>query len=75
MRKPEKESDVIWNTVELLTRDGEFVVWSREDGKLFPVLGEQTESEPDSDDFCPEGGVTKQFWKNHYMVLSSDEKN
>jgi len=66
MRRPEKKSDITWNTVDLLTRYGEFEVWSREDGKPFPVLGHQLEPEPDPDDLCPEGGVTKQLWKNIY---------
>jgi len=41
MQRPKTISDVIWNTVELITRNGEFAVWSREDGTPFPVLGEQ----------------------------------
>jgi len=46
------------------TRDAAFEVCSRENGTPFPALSEQIEL--DSDDLCPEGGVTKQLWKNHY---------
>jgi hypothetical protein len=60
MRKPEKESDVTWDMVELLIPGAQFTVWSRDDGIPFPDLN----AEPDPDDLCPEGNVTKQFWKN-----------
>jgi hypothetical protein len=65
----EKKSDITWNTVELLTHEGEFEVWSREAETPFPVLGEQVEPLKDLDDLCPEGGVTKQLWKNHYKCI------
>ena len=62
MRKPETESDITWDTVELLISGHGFIVWSREDGT--PFLNLNTELDPD--DLCPEGSVTKQFWKNLY---------
>ena len=62
MRRPEKESEVTWNLVELLMPSGQIEVWSRDNGTPFPNLT----NEPDPDDLCPEGSVTKQFWKNLY---------
>ena len=38
------------------------MVWSRDDRTPFPNLNDEL----DPDDLCPEGGVTKQFWKNLY---------
>ena len=64
MRRPEKESDVTQDTVELLTPGAQFTVWSRDDGTPFPALGEQQRAEQDQDDLFPEGNVTKQFWLN-----------
>jgi hypothetical protein len=69
MRRPDKESDVTWDTVELLTPRAEFTVWSREDGMPFPALGELQAIEQDPDDLCPEGYVTKQFWINLYKGI------
>ena len=63
MRKPVKEYDIVWDTVELLIPGAQLTVWTREDGKHFPNLND----EPDPDDLCPEGDVTKQFWKNSYQ--------
>lgn len=57
MRKPESDSDVIWNTVELQIPGAQFTVGVRHDGTPFPDLN----TEPDLDDTCPEEGVTKQF--------------
>jgi hypothetical protein len=57
MRKPENDSDVIWNTVELLIPCAQFTVGVRHDGTPFPDLN----TEPDLYDTCPEEGVTKQF--------------
>jgi hypothetical protein len=39
MRRPEKDSDVTWGTVELLIPGAQFTIWSREDGTPFPSLG------------------------------------
>lgn len=69
MRKPETVSDVIWDTVELLTPGGEFEIWSRDDGDPFPVLGEQYETEQDPDDLAPESWMTKSFWKKKWDRL------
>ena len=66
MRKPEINSDVIWDTVELLSNGAYFVIWSREDGTHFPNLNE----EPDPDDLCPEETIIKQFWKNKYAGIN-----
>ncbi len=60
MRRPDKTSNVIWDTIELLTPGGEFEVWSRDDGLPFPDLA----ADIDPEDLCPEGNVTNQFWKN-----------
>jgi hypothetical protein len=65
MRKPEKDSDVTWDTVELLIPGAQFTVWSRDTGTPFPDLN----AEPDPDDLFPEGSVTKQFWKNRYQCI------
>jgi hypothetical protein len=62
MRRPEKKSDVTWNLVELLMPGGQIAVWSRDDETPFPNLN----YEPYPDDLCPEGDVTKQFWRTIY---------
>lgn len=62
MRRPVKESEVTWDTVELLMPGTQLTVWSREDGTPFPNLND----DPDPDDLCLESDVTKQFWKNLY---------
>ena len=62
MRRPVKQSDVIWDTVELLMPGTQLTVWSRKDEAPFPILNE----EPNPDDPCPEEYITKQFWKNFY---------
>lgn len=66
MRKPDKVSEVIWDTVELLTPGGEFEVWSRDDGTPFPHLGERLETEQDPDDLCPEDNITRSLWASKY---------
>ncbi len=55
MRKPVKESDVIWDTVDLLMPGTQLTVWSRKDGTPLSNLND----EPDPDDLYPEGDVTK----------------
>ena len=60
--KPEKVSDVTWDTVKLLVKGTQFVIWSRKNGTLLPNLN----AELDPDDLYPEGNVTKQFWMNLY---------
>jgi hypothetical protein len=65
MRRPIKESDVTWNTVELLIPGGQYTVWSRKDGTPFPNLND----EPNPDDLAPEGSVTKQFWRDLYLGI------
>lgn len=59
MRRQKTVSDVVWYTIDLLIPGGQFNVWSRQNGILFPSLN----IEPDIDDLCPESGVTKQIWK------------
>lgn len=71
MRRPDKESGVIWDTVELLTPGGEFKIWSRENGEPFPDLGER---EIDPDDMAPEGEITKERWKRMYWGLGEWRK-
>lgn len=66
MKRPLKESEIIWDTVELLVPGTQYTVWSRDDGTSFPNLNE----EPDPDDLCPESDVTKQFWKNLYFGIN-----
>jgi hypothetical protein len=61
-----KESDLIWDTVELLIPGAQFTVWSRNGGKPFPNLEDHAENEPEFDDLCPEENVTKHFWKTLY---------
>ena len=63
MRRPEKNSDATWDTVELLMLGTQLTVWSRDDGTPFPNFND----EPDPDDTCPKEGVTKQFWKTLYI--------
>jgi hypothetical protein len=70
MRRPDKVSEVTWDTVELLIPGAQFMVWSREDGTPFPNLN----SEPDLDDLCPESDVTKQLWKNMYWGIEQLRK-
>lgn len=65
MRKPIKDVDVTWETIELLIPGAQFTLWSRDDGTPFPNLNE----EPDPDDLSPESSVTKQFWKNTFDAL------
>jgi hypothetical protein len=65
MRRPVKESDVTWDTVDLLMPGTEITVWSRNDGMPFPSLND----EPDPDDLAPEGSVTKQFWRTFYWGI------
>jgi hypothetical protein len=55
-------AEMIWDTVELLVKGTQFVIWSREDG--ISLLDLNSESNPD--DICPEGEVTKQFWRTLY---------
>jgi hypothetical protein len=62
MRKPETDSDVIWDTIELLVNGTQFVIWSRKDEDS--CLNFNAELNPD--DLCPEGDVMKQFWINLY---------
>jgi hypothetical protein len=62
MQKPQKESDIMRDTIELLMSGTQLTVWSREDGTPFPNLNDET----NPDDPCPEEYVTKQFWKNKY---------
>jgi hypothetical protein len=69
MRRPKKESDLTWDTVELLIPGAQFTVWSRKDGTPFPVLFKQQEIEQDPDDLCPEGYVTKQLWINLFSGI------
>ena len=54
MRRPEKDSDVIWDTVELLIPGAQFTVWSCDDATPFPNLN----GDPDPDDLCPEEFIT-----------------
>jgi len=61
MRKPVKESDIVWDTVDLLIPGAQLTVWSRDNGIPFPNLNE----EPNPVDLAPEGNITKQFWKNN----------
>lgn len=65
MRRPVKESDIIWDTVELLMSGIQVTVWSREDGTALPNLTDEL----DPDDLCPESDTTKQFWKNRYRII------
>jgi len=66
MRRPVKESDVTWDTVELLMPGTQLTVWCREVGTPFPNLTDES----DPDDLCPEEYVTKQFWKNKYNSIN-----
>jgi hypothetical protein len=63
MRRPMQESDVTWDTVELLIPRAELTIWSRDDGTPFPNI------EEDPVDLCPERSVTKKFWKNFYLGI------
>jgi hypothetical protein len=65
MRRPVNESDVTWDTVELLIPGAQLTVWSRNDGTPFPAIN----TEPDPDNLYPEGYVTQQFWKNLYQGI------
>lgn len=67
MWRPKKDSDVIWDTVELFIPGAQFTVWSRDDGTPFPNLND----EPDLDNLAPEESVTKQFWKDKYFGLNN----
>jgi len=71
MRRPVNDSDVKWDTVELLIPGAQFTVWSRDDGTPFPNLN----AEPDPGDLYPEESVTKQLWLNLYkgIVRQRDE--
>jgi hypothetical protein len=62
MRKPVKESDVTWDTVELLIPGAQLTVWSHDERTPFPNL----DDEPDLDDLTPDESVTKQLWINLY---------
>jgi hypothetical protein len=67
MRRPMKESNVTWNTVELVIPGARYTVWSRNDGTPFPTIND----EPDIDDLCPEEDITKQFWRNLYQGIEN----
>lgn len=54
MRRPINESDVTWDTVELLIPGAQLTVWSRDDETPFPNLND----EPNPEDLAPEGSVT-----------------
>ena len=41
MRKPINESDVTWDTVELLMPETQLTVWSRDDETPFPNLNDE----------------------------------
>jgi len=66
MRRPEKISDVIWDIVELLTKGGQFAVWSPTDKTLKPVIN----AGMCLDDLAPEKYVTKEFWINKYNRIT-----
>jgi hypothetical protein len=63
LRKPIKESDIIWDTVALVMPGARYTVWSHQDETPFPNL------DPDPDDLCPEGCVTRKFWKNQFLGI------
>jgi hypothetical protein len=71
MRRPEKESEVTWNLVELLMPGGQIAVWSRDDGTPFPNIT----TELDSDDLFPEESTTKQLWLNLYEGIERWRNN
>ena len=62
MRRSKKDSEVTWDTVELLIPRAQFTVQFRDDGTPLPNLTE----EPDPDDLYSEEYLTKQFWKSRY---------
>lgn len=67
MRRPMKESDVTWDIVELVIPGARYTVWSCKDETPFPIIND----EPDIDDLCPEGDITKQFWRNLYQGIEN----
>jgi hypothetical protein len=68
MRRPEKDSDVTWDIVELLIPGTQYTVWSREDGTPFPDFGEKNDLELDPDDLCNEGALTKFLWASKFQA-------
>ena len=66
MKRPLKESGVIWDAVELLVPRTQFTVWSRDDGTPCPNL----DNDIDLDDLYPEETITKQFWKSKYTNIN-----
>ena len=65
IRKPNPDSKVVWDNVELLMLGTQLIVWSRDDETSFPNLNTESERYV----FLPEGCVTKQFWKKRFGAI------
>ncbi|MDD1686069.1 hypothetical protein [Methanoregula sp.] len=64
MQRPTKESEVTWDTVELVIPGARYTVWSRNDGTIFPDLNREI----DEDDLTLEGEVTKWIWEREFWA-------
>jgi hypothetical protein len=71
MRRPDKATDFICNSVTLRTPGADTVIWERETGDSFPDLS-NVENIPNDDDLAPEGWATRERWKRRYW---SERKN
>ncbi|MFA4861103.1 MAG: hypothetical protein WC598_10115 [Methanoregula sp.] len=66
MKRPEKNTDVIWNTVDLLIPGVEFNVWSLKDELTKPAIN----TGMCIYDLAPEQSVTKHLWKNKFNRIN-----
>jgi hypothetical protein len=67
MKRPDKVSDFVCDTVTLRTPNSDTVLWERKDGDNFPDLS-NVENIPDDDDLVPEGRITLDFWERQYWT-------
>jgi len=65
MRRPVKETDVIWDTIELPVPGAQLTVWSRKDETTMPSIN----AEKCINYLAPEHTVTKQFWINKFEAI------
>jgi hypothetical protein len=66
MKRPKTNSDIIWDSIELLIPGAQFTVWTRHDGTLNPPFIELQETEQEPDDLCPDDKITKWLWTTKY---------
>jgi hypothetical protein len=73
MKRPEKVSDFVCDTVTLRTPKGDAVIWNRKNGDNFPDLS-NVENILDPDDLAPEGERTLLKWAIEFGCKTVQEK-